>query len=332
MVRPHPVMWRLVHGVVVVYLLALVWLLFQDLDAARLSLKHLYPELGVDLGERAYGADCRLFTPEQPNKMANLWATIFDEFVLAHTFGWIAEALVLRHYGMLFTVSIMYELMELTFQHWLPNFNECWWDSWILDVALCNNLGIFLGMWLVKSFRGRKYHWSGISHKKTVAGKVARGLGQFLPYYFDDLQWQWMSEPSRLVACLICCAMNLQFKSYIHGKVWDTGCRILPEVHPLGAADESTEHLPPHHLVPDGPAGDPGVLRVHQQPKLLCHENRLLCLADTGRHSCRDTDLHQVWAQSLHRPMAASCGLVLGYHGDTFVHLHWALVPPRGTE
>ena len=39
MVRPHPVMWRLVHGVVVVYLLALVWLLFQDLDAARLSLK-----------------------------------------------------------------------------------------------------------------------------------------------------------------------------------------------------------------------------------------------------------------------------------------------------
>lgn len=36
-------------------------------------------------------------------------------------------------------------MMEVTFQHWLPNFNECWWDSWILDVALCNNLGIALG-------------------------------------------------------------------------------------------------------------------------------------------------------------------------------------------
>lgn len=53
--------------------------------------QHLYSELGVDLGERAYGADCRLFTPEKPNKMSNLWATLFDEFVLAHTFGWVAE-------------------------------------------------------------------------------------------------------------------------------------------------------------------------------------------------------------------------------------------------
>jgi hypothetical protein len=23
----------------------------------------------------------------------------------------------------------------------LPNFNECWWDSWLLDVAICNSLG-----------------------------------------------------------------------------------------------------------------------------------------------------------------------------------------------
>ena len=30
-------------------------------------------------------------------------------------------------------------------QHWLPNFNECWWDSWVLDVALCNAIGIFTG-------------------------------------------------------------------------------------------------------------------------------------------------------------------------------------------
>jgi hypothetical protein len=26
-------------------------------------------------------------------------------------------------------------------QHMLPNFNECWWDSWVLDVAICNSLG-----------------------------------------------------------------------------------------------------------------------------------------------------------------------------------------------
>ena len=51
------------------------------------------------------------------------------------------QALIIRDYPMLWTLSIGFELMELTFQHMLPNFNECWWDSWILDVAVCNLIG-----------------------------------------------------------------------------------------------------------------------------------------------------------------------------------------------
>jgi hypothetical protein len=35
--------------------------------------------------------------------------------------------------------------MEQTFKHYLPNFNECWWDSWLLDVAICNAIGIVTG-------------------------------------------------------------------------------------------------------------------------------------------------------------------------------------------
>ena len=42
-------------------------------------------------------------------------------------------------------ISIAFELCELTFQHWLPNFNECWWDSWVLDVLVCNAIGIYAG-------------------------------------------------------------------------------------------------------------------------------------------------------------------------------------------
>ena len=51
------------------------------------------------------------------------------------------QALIIRDYPLLWTLSIGFELMELTFQHMLPNFNECWWDSWILDVAVCNFIG-----------------------------------------------------------------------------------------------------------------------------------------------------------------------------------------------
>ncbi len=56
------------------------------------------------------------------------------------------KALILRDYTLLWMLSIGFELMELTFQHMLPNFNECWWDSWILDVAVCNFIGIYTGM------------------------------------------------------------------------------------------------------------------------------------------------------------------------------------------
>ena len=31
--------------------------------------------------------------------------------------------------------------LQLTFRHMLPNFNECWWDSIVLDILICNWFG-----------------------------------------------------------------------------------------------------------------------------------------------------------------------------------------------
>ena len=39
MVRPHPAVWRFIHGVLVCYLLFLVFLLFQDVHDARQFLR-----------------------------------------------------------------------------------------------------------------------------------------------------------------------------------------------------------------------------------------------------------------------------------------------------
>ena len=39
MVRPHPAVWRLVHGIMVCYLLLWVYMLFQTVDDARLFLR-----------------------------------------------------------------------------------------------------------------------------------------------------------------------------------------------------------------------------------------------------------------------------------------------------
>jgi len=198
MVRPHPAVWRLIHGILVVYLLLCVYLLFQDVNAARQFLRHLFPELGVDLQERSYGSDCRLWLPEEHKiNWSVIKATVFDEFVVAHTVGWWCKALILRDYTLLWALSIGFELMELTFQHMLPNFNECWWDSWILDVAVCNFIGIYTGMQTVKWARAQDYNWTGISGHATLSGKAKRSLLQFTPYSWDNFEWRAFSTPLR---------------------------------------------------------------------------------------------------------------------------------------
>ncbi|CAA6673125.1 unnamed protein product [Spirodela intermedia] len=170
LIRPHPAIWRLVHGMAVIYLVALTFILFQDRDDARLFMKFLHPDLGVELPERSYGSDCRIYVPENPrNSFINVYETLFDEFVLAHIFGWWAKAIMIRNQPLLWVLSIGFEFMELTFRHMLPNFNECIWA----------------GMRTVRYFDGKTYEWVGISRQPNIFGKVKRTLSQFTPAQWD---------------------------------------------------------------------------------------------------------------------------------------------------
>ena len=76
-IRPHPAFWRVVLGINLLYELALVFLLFQDLDSARQMMTLIDPNLGVPLPEKNYAENCD-FTP------TNIWVSlcdIFDEIV-----------------------------------------------------------------------------------------------------------------------------------------------------------------------------------------------------------------------------------------------------------
>lgn len=71
-IRPHPAFWRVVLGINLLYELALVFLLFQDLDTARGYMKLLDPSLGVPLEEKDYSKQCEL-------TVRNVWVcTILD--------------------------------------------------------------------------------------------------------------------------------------------------------------------------------------------------------------------------------------------------------------
>ena len=58
--------WRLVLGINLLYELALVFILFQDLNSARAMMKYLDPSLGRPLPEKSYAENCE-FTP------TNVW-------------------------------------------------------------------------------------------------------------------------------------------------------------------------------------------------------------------------------------------------------------------
>ncbi|CAH8382506.1 unnamed protein product [Eruca vesicaria subsp. sativa] len=222
LIRPHPAIWRLVHGM-------------ARRDDARQFMKFLHPDLGIELPERSYGADCRIYVADHPtNRFKNLYDTVFDEFFLAHIFGWWGKAILIRNQPLLWVLSIGFELLELTFRHMLPNFNECWWDSIVLDILICNWFGIWAGMHTVRYFDGKTYEWVGISRQPNIIGKVRfcstsrvhttvlhllrclnflfqvkRTLGQFTPAHWDKDEWHPLQGPWRFVQVLTLCIIFL---------------------------------------------------------------------------------------------------------------------------
>ncbi|XP_049932318.1 CDP-diacylglycerol--serine O-phosphatidyltransferase 1-like isoform X1 [Nymphaea colorata] len=184
--------------------------IFQKRDDARQFMKFLHQDLGVELPERSYGADCRIYLSDNPtSRFKNVYETLFDEFVLAHIFGWWGKAIMIRNQPLLWVLSIGFEMMELTFRHMLPNFNECWWDSIILDILICNWFGIWAGMRTVRYFDGRTYEWVGISRQPNIIGKVKRTLGQFTPAQWDKDEWHPLLGPWRFIQVLSLCIVFL---------------------------------------------------------------------------------------------------------------------------
>jgi len=182
--RPHPALWRCVLGISIMYLLTLQFLIHQDYHTIRAIIVWFDPSMAnytVD-SEKEYGTNCWDISTER------LWGHV-DWFAFGHYWGWGMKALVIRHYGILWSISIMWELTEMVFGHLLPNFYECWWDNLVLDVLLCNGLGIFTGMQVCKFLEMREYKWESIKNISGAKGKFKRALLQFTPESWTHVRW-----------------------------------------------------------------------------------------------------------------------------------------------
>ncbi|GJD10453.1 Phosphatidylserine synthase 2 [Galdieria sulphuraria] len=199
--RPHPAVWRLVMGISLLYLMFLVFLLFQNVSDARKIIGYMDPlNAGQPLPDRSYGEDCRLWTPDNPEgSLVNLTSAL-DAFVVAHTLGWFVKALMIRDRIVLWLASALFELLEYLLKGMLPNFNECWWDSIILDLLCCNLVGIELGLVACKVLQTKKYSWrgDGAVSKKYFWRELIGTLG---PSSFDKLHWPIFGSLRHFVAC-----------------------------------------------------------------------------------------------------------------------------------
>jgi phosphatidylserine synthase 2 len=209
--RPHPIFWRLVTGASIVYFMFLIFLLFQTVHDGRILVAHIDPcrneivtcanvsfigsALGVprELPERNYAAHCEIYTGSPNCRLwanldkgeepcfGNLQPAIEDEFVVAHFLGWLGKSLIFRHGGVAWFNSIVFEFVEMSFEHWMPNFAECWWDHWVMDVLMANLGGIVVGHLVMHYFSVKQYRWMNVSEIPDVKGKVVRSLAHPRP-------------------------------------------------------------------------------------------------------------------------------------------------------
>ena len=272
LIRPHPALWRAVHAAGVAYMVALSFLACLSGPGARAAIAVVAPALGDPLPERSYGADCRLVVPAddlavaaagaaltgRPAAVARLLSTsplarlvraltggartlnapslagtVWDEFVLAHLLGWFFKALLLRDRRLLWPLSLAFEAAEASLAHALPNFNECWWDAWLLDAAACNWAGMEAGLAAARWLGSREVaSWAGagLSRQRGAVAKVRRALLQLTPASWTAYDWAPLASPARaagaatLVAAVLACELNTFF---LKAVLW------IPPTHPL---------------------------------------------------------------------------------------------------
>lgn len=268
LVRPHPALWRAVHAAGVAYLVVLAFLACLSGPGARAAVAVIAPGLGgAALPERSFAGDCRLAVPvataaaaalpltgraarvaellsASPAGTAVRWATggthalnapalaatLWDEFVLAHLLGWFFKALLLRDRRLLWPLSLAFEAVEASLAHALPNFNECWWDAWLLDAAACNWIGMEAGLAAARWLGRREGAWVGMSRQRGLAAKAKRALLQLTPASWTAYDWDPLASPARaagaltLVAAVLACELNTFF---LKAVLW------LPPTHPL---------------------------------------------------------------------------------------------------
>ncbi|GLD94812.1 hypothetical protein PINS_up003437 [Pythium insidiosum] len=202
MVRPHPGLWRVVHGCSVVYLLLLAAVSVQNRQGAITSMQFFFPEVGSQrkMTQRGQKLECDINADTIYRGVSSIW-------FLAHVTGWWGKMCMFRDWRFCWVLSIAFELLELALQFVIPDFQECWWDSVFMDLLGANLIGMALGRLTLHVFETKVYDWSGKREKKM--GVLLRALNQFTPLSWMQYHWEVFSSFSRFAQVMFCLVVCL---------------------------------------------------------------------------------------------------------------------------
>lgn len=71
---------------------------------------------------------------------------VLDRFLIAHLAGWAIKATIVPSRFLLWIASVSFEVVERVAIPLIPSLRECWWDSLLMDIFLCNAVGIEMGL------------------------------------------------------------------------------------------------------------------------------------------------------------------------------------------
>lgn len=218
MVRPHPFFWRLVLAFTLVQAFSCFFFSFLDKGTQMKYLKSISPSTVGQPAERDYAMSCVIYDRNNPkDPFHSLKSITFDEYVPAHFIGWILQSFIVRDKKICWIVSILFEFMERGLKHWFPNFAECWWDSFVLDVLLTNGIGIEIGMRLVNLFQYYPWEKRLYDEIKTQPAKLKRLLSQFTPRSFARFEWRPLESPRRYLSCVMIGGMLMYMMLVLFG-------------------------------------------------------------------------------------------------------------------
>ena len=110
----NKVVAKLIYSVSCTYLLNLIILNFLSHQQIMKVLTLIDPILAYPTKNRSYNIDCRVYVPDNPDSSFPNIKSAMDIYVVAHLFGWMAKTLIYRNNIIIWTMSIGFEILELS--------------------------------------------------------------------------------------------------------------------------------------------------------------------------------------------------------------------------